>query len=470
MDGSVSRRTGLYSAYLVAALALPGFAQASAPTVEPSSSLSLDAAIRQALQQRPLLAADASRAAAARSRVEQARAPLRPRVDLQFSASEGLPGAPQVFIGGLAGSPFKKRVGGSVTLTQTLLDFGRARAAIRTRQAEALASNQVLQADRNRVVLEVRQAYFQALQAQRLLKVNEQILEQRRLVARQARTLMENGLASRVDVDLAEVQVSQAELALVSARAEIQTAFAALASALGQPVSTSTGLEELPSGGAGAEGSALPEAEAAVSAALRDRPELRQLEAQVTASESQIAGARAGKRPLLNGLASVGKVNPGPLIENSDKPYAVAVVLQFPLATGGLVEAQVEEARHNAEAARSGRAELENQVRQQVVSAVANMTASEEALKVAQVQLTRAEDALSLSTQRYQVQLGSIVELGQAQVAYATAQNDLIRARFDRELARAAYEFAVGRPAPALDAGNTGERGPGRTGTETREK
>ncbi|MCC2671156.1 MAG: outer rane efflux protein [Armatimonadetes bacterium] len=436
-------RAGLLFAGFTLAAGVPGRAQTPAAPAAAGEALTLDHAIRRAIEERPRLAASASRAAAARSRIDQARAPLRPRIDLQFSASEGLPGAPQIFIGGLAGSPFKKRVGGSVTLTQTLLDFGRTRAAVRARRAEAAGSEQALQADRNQTVLEVRQAYFQALQARHLLEVNRQILEQRRLVARQAETLRENGQASRVDVELAEVQVSQAELALVAVGAEIENAYASLGAAIGQPVPSSTRLEEV-----SASPTEAGPAEAAVTAALRDRPELRQLDAQAKAAESQIAVARAGKRPLFTGIASVGKVNPGPLIENADKPYAVAVVLAFPLVTGGLVEAQVEEAQHAAAAARSARDELANQVRQQVVSALANLAAAEEGLRVAEVQLPRAQDALSLATQRYQVQLGSIVELGQAQVAFANAQNDVIRARYDRALARAAFEYAVGREIP----------------------
>jgi outer membrane protein TolC len=440
----------LLSAGLVAAASNPVFAQAApAAATAPAGALSLTDAISAALRERPLLAADASRADAARFRVNQARAPLRPRLDLQFSASEGLPGAPQVFIGGLAGSPFKKHVGGSVTLTQTLLDFGRTRSNVRARQAEVTASEQALQADRQQVVLEVQQAYLQALQAQRLVQVNEQIREQRRLVARQAETLRANGLASRVDVELAEVQVSQAELAVVSARNEVENGFAALSAAMGRTVPSTIRLGDV---AAGAEG-AVVEVEGAIADALKQRPELRQLDAQVRAEESRISAARAGKKPLLNALASVGKVNPGPLIKDSDDPYAVAVILAFPLFTGGLVEGQIGEAQRNAAAARSQRDELANQVRRQVVSTVANLSASEQSLRVARLQLVRAQDALNLSTQRYQAQLGSIVELSQAQAVFATAQNDLIRAQYDRELARAALDFATGRAPAGLPEG-----------------
>jgi outer membrane protein len=391
-------------------------------------------------------------------------------------------------LGGVVGTPIKKHTGGSLNLVETLLDFGRVHNLVRARRAEAAASEETLQADTNRVVLDVQQAYLQALQAQRLFQVNQQILEQRQLVARQAETLRQNGLASRVDVDLAEFNVSQAQLAVARARNDTEVAFAALGTAIGRPVPSTAILQDVvPGAPASAPGAVLPPApggatgpggttpstgaapptpgisgpspstnppsvpatapalENAIDAALRDRPELRQLADQVQAAERQEAAARAGKLPLLTGVGSVGKVNPVPLFKKTDEPYAVGVALTIPIFTGGLVEGQVEEARRSAAAARDNLNELTNQIRQQVTSAVSNLSTAEENIQVAQAQLVRAQDALSLATQRYRSQLGSIVELTQAQVSYATAQNDFIRAQYDRELARAALVFATGQ-------------------------
>jgi outer membrane protein len=189
----------------------------------------------------------------------------------------------------------------------------------------------------------------------------------------------------------------------------------------------------------------VPAAEEAFRLAEQNRPELRQIATQAQVFEHLASAARAGKRPLLVGVASGGKINPVPLFEASDKPWAVGVALTVPLFTGGLVEGQIEEARRGAMAARESRTELSNAVRQQVTGSIANLAAAEESIRLAEAQRIRAQDLLSLATQRYQAQLGSIVELTQAQVAFATAENDLIRARYDRELARAAFAFATGK-------------------------
>jgi outer membrane protein len=178
---------------------------------------------------------------------------------------------------------------------------------------------------------------------------------------------------------------------------------------------------------------------------VRNRPDLRQAEAQVSGLDDLTSAARAQRLPLLTGVGSVGKINPSPLIGSSDKPWAVGIAVTIPVFTGGLVEGQVIEAEQNAAAARSSLAELTNSIHEQVISAIANLSLSEAALHVAEVEVAKSQDALSLATQRYQARLGSIVELGQAQVADADAQNDLVRAQYDRELARSALAFATGR-------------------------
>jgi outer membrane protein len=458
--------TGMVAVLTSLLVASPAGAQNSDPpplaTSPAPGALTLGEAVREALHRRPLLATDEARMAAARARITQAHAALLPRVDFQGSVTDGPLGAPPLGLGGVVGTPIKKHAGASVNLIQTFLDFGRALNTVRARRQEATASAEALRADENRTALDVQQAYFQALQARRLLGVNQQILEQRRLVARQAEIFRQNGLATRVDVDLAELAVSQAQLAVVRSQNDIETAYAALGAAVGRPVPPDTPLEDIapaptpPPAPAGAQPpttpapvppppGAIPSLEEATAAALRQRPELAQAEAQARAFDRLAEAARAGGRPLLTGVASVGKVIPTPISAATDKPYAVGMAVTVPIFTGGLVAGQVEEARRNAAAARANGSELANQVRQQVTSAIANLAASEENLRVAKAQMVRAQDLLSLSTQRYQAQLGNIIELTQAQVGYATAQNDYVRALYDREVARAALDFAVGR-------------------------
>ena len=66
-------------------------------------------------------------------------------------------------------------------------------------------------------------------------------------------------------------------------------------------------------------------------------------------------------------------------------------------------------------------------------AAKATITAAEEAL-------VNARDQLSLAEGRYKQGLGSVIELGDAQVAYTTAAAQAVQARFDwRRRARSCW-------------------------------
>ena len=431
-----------------------------ASPVTTTTPLTLEAAIAEAQRGRPLLQLGQERIGLARARITEARSRLRPQIDFEGGLVDGPTTVPPSGLRGPSGSVFTEHATAALNLVQTLLDFGRTHSLVRARKAELGQSREALEADRNQVTLDVTRGYLQALQARRLLDVNRQIVQQRLLVVRQAETLLQNGLASRVDVDLARLNVSQAELSVVRAQNDLENAYALLSQAVGRVVPSNTPLHdplagtEVPVPALDTPGPAtpvpassavpVPDLETAIANAQRDRPELRAATAQLRAAGYLVSAAKAEKRPLVAAVGSVGKLNAQPLFDTQDQPYAVGLAVTIPVFTGGQLESQVEQARRNAGIAQAQLNELANTVRQQATSAVANLATANEAVRVAEAQLTQATDALKLATGRYQSQLGSIVELSQAQVAYATAQNDLIRARYERELARAALTFALG--------------------------
>lgn len=450
-------RPALHRGLLPACVVL-ACAASAAGAQSAGETLSLEAAELRAQKERPLLAAQEERVEAARARIRQSRAGLMPRLEVEGTATDGPLGAPPLGLGGVTGTPIKKHTGGSLNLLLTVFDWGRTANRVRAGKAEVLASQEQLAATRLRVRLEVRQAFLAALEAIQRLETGRRIQRQREQMARQARARVENGLASRVEQDLAEVGVSEAHLAIVEAEAAQARAYAALSTSIGAPVAPGTPLLD-PVAVTGEllapqppAAPILPNVEEAYQTALQARPEMKRSLAEISALQAMESAARAGRRPQLFGVGSVGKVNAVPLFEPGDKPWAVGIALRVPIFTGGLVEGQVEEARRNVKSSQALRQELANQIREQVTGAVANLRAASQALDVAHVQLRAARDALSLATQRYEAQLGSIVELGQAQAAEATASFEWLRARYEREAALAVLSYALGEGSPAAPA------------------
>ena len=77
------------------------------------------------------------------------------------------------------------------------------------------------------------QAYFQALQAQALVRVANETVAARQLLVDQVTALAQSKLRSQVDVAFASVNLAQAKLLLIRAQDGVQQAFAELTRALG---------------------------------------------------------------------------------------------------------------------------------------------------------------------------------------------------------------------------------------------
>src|SRR5439155_11638648 len=83
------------------------------------------------------------------------------------------------------------------------------------------------------VTLGMQQAYYNALEQQRRIKVAEETVAERQLTVRQATAFYNASLKSKLDVTLAEVAAANAQLELVRARERSRTAFAELNLAMG---------------------------------------------------------------------------------------------------------------------------------------------------------------------------------------------------------------------------------------------
>src|SRR4029077_14955723 len=86
---------------------------------------------------------------------------------------------------------------------------------------------------RAQVLIEVQQAYYQALASESVLKVVQATLDLRRLTLRQVSALAQGALRSTLDVSFAQVNVSQAELDLYRVENDAKASHARLSAAIG---------------------------------------------------------------------------------------------------------------------------------------------------------------------------------------------------------------------------------------------
>jgi outer membrane protein len=191
-------------------------------------------------------------------------------------------------------------VAAGVTVSQLITDFGRTANLAESAKLRAAAQEQVVGNTRAAILIEVDQAYYQALAADTVLKVAQAVVDNRRLSLRQVQALAQSSLKSTLDVSFAEVAVSETELALFHAESDVLASRARLTAALGAAQTERFELtdEPLPP-------TLDPDPEVVVDQAVKQRPDLAALRLSRDAAHrfAQAEGALSRPTVSLMGVA-----------------------------------------------------------------------------------------------------------------------------------------------------------------------
>ena len=271
-----------------------------AQTPAPSQNLTLEQAVAIAIQNHPRIAAAQNVEAAAGQRVTEARSAYYPAINAEITASQAYYGS-RLGAGELATSLLFSKQGDGLAVDQLVTDFGRTGSLVANARLQAEAAVQSTLATRYDVVIGVNRAYFGVLQAQALVRVAQETVTARQTVADQVTALGKAQLKSQEDVSFAQVNLSEAQLMLIRARAGLQQAFVDLARTMGQDIPPAQ--YQLTEGVA--PGAPPPSVEDLVGQAVLNRPELSDLRLRYQAAQKFENAERDLKRPNVN-LVAVG--------------------------------------------------------------------------------------------------------------------------------------------------------------------
>lgn len=411
-------------------LAATAFAQAP-------RKLTLEEAEALAVQQHPQIAGARLQTQAAGQVIRETRSPYYP----QLSASATAVGAvdnSRIAAGFLNAPNVLNRAAAGVALQQLITDFGRTSHLVKSSELREQSQEAGEITTRASVLLDVDRAYFRALRAQALVKTAEETVTARQLVVDQVTALFESALKSQLDVSFASVNLSDAKLLLSTARNEVQEAFTDLSNALGMPGPQTFDLAE-------AVVAATPETDASglIQQALQQRPELSGLRLDRDSALQFAQAERALVRPVVSGAAAAGGVPAHD--SNLHGRYAAAGInVTIPVFNGSLFTARRREAELRAQAATERVREAENRVAHDVNVAWINTNNAYQRIGLTDQLLAQANLALELATSRYDLGLGSIVELGQAQLNKTGAEIQNLTSRYDFQIQSAILKFHTG--------------------------
>lgn len=402
------------------------------------AKLTLADAQQIAIRNEPRLASASLVARAAGQVVNETRSAYFPTVSGNLTgvgAEEGT----AVAAGALTTSSLSSRIASGVVVNQLITDFGRTSNLTRSARLREQSQDQNVILTRARILLDVQQAYYAALGSQAVARVAQAALENRRLVLRQITALAASALKSTLDVRFAEVAVSEAELDLYQAQNEESSAQARLSAALGYEQSRTFSLVEEP-----APPPLGPDVDPLIGEALRERPDLASLTLASTAAHRFAAAERDLHYPTLSAVGAAGEVPTHDAGFRGNNYGAAGVNLNIPIFNGGLFAARKAEADLRAAAADKDVQELTLQISKEVKVAWLNANTAFRRLDVAARLVTEANEALRLAQARYDIGLGSIVELTQAQYTQTSAQIGAANATYEYLSRRSALDYTTG--------------------------
>ena len=334
------------------------------------------------------------------------------------------------------------RAAGGITVRQLITDFGRTRNLVRNAQSNAKAQLESERATTEDITLAVDQAFYQALTAQSILKVAQQTLATRKATGEQIGALTQQKLRSTLDLSLADVQVSQAQMMVLDAQNSSQNAIAALNAILGSDTDQQYDLvDETPPNPQAAP----VHTEDLVQLAFRSRPDLASLSDNALAAKQFASAEHDLMRPTISALAAGGgtPVRADQILS----PWygAAGANISIPIFNGFEYSARAKEADFRAQAASERVRDLRDIIARDVRSAVLNAQIEFQRIGVSQQLLDQANNALELAQARYKVGLSGIADLTEAQLAQTQAQIGYTNARYTYQTALAELRYQTGQ-------------------------
>lgn len=409
----------------------PGAAQRSPQT------LTLQQAEQIAIRNHPRVQAAVSLAMAAREQTVEARSAYYPTARGSLTGVEAEHNS-RIAAGGLNNPIIYDRYANGFEVSEIVTDFGRTHDLVKSSNLHAQAQQERVVTSRADVLVNVDRAYFNVLRNQTLLRVAEQTVNQRKLVADLVDAEAKHKLKSGLDVSFAQVDLSQAQLLLIQAQNNLQASYAELSDALGYADQQTFNLAEepMPSQPPG-------DLSQLIQQALKDRPEMISQRFDVGSANTYATAERDLWFPTIS-VAGAAGLTPFRQDQLAPRYAAAGFNVNVPIFNGHLFGALRGEANARARAQQEYLRELQNRIVRDVRTVWLNANSSYQRLSVTKELLAQARQSLDLSQARYKLGLSSIVELSQAQLNETSAEIAQASAKYDYQTQMSILNYQIG--------------------------
>lgn len=432
-------------ALILAALGPAAFGQEAPAKVV----VTIDEAIAMALRQNPFHLAAREQIGRAKAQVRQAAAGFLPTLNAQGTDTldeklfflefpSMIPGEPPQRVS----IDFTKDYQMALAFSLPLFAGGRLTAGYKQANYGLQASRETVRLSEQETIFEVKRAFYGYLLAKEFSAVADESMTLAEGFRDNVKNLYEVGMASKYDLLISEVQVTNLKPAAIRARNGVEVAALGLKTLLGLSLETPIEVRgELSSPPLDAE------TQGVIEEALAQRPELRQLDYQRLMAGEMLKIARGSALPT---LAIGGAYNLWSDALNFRKGtwqnyYTINLSLNLPLFNGFEAQARVGQAKAAMRELEWNRKGLSEAIALEVRQSVLNREQARETLLSQEKNVEQAREAVRLAELNFSEGLATNLDVLTAQVGLRQASTNYSQALYDLVISEAQLVKAIGR-------------------------
>ena len=246
------------------------------------------------------------------------------------------------------------------------------------------------------------------------------------------------GTAAGIDVLRAQVQLQQQQQQLLAQENQFAKDKLALGRTIGLPPGQVFTIAE----SAPYSALAAMTPDEALRTAYERRPDFQSAKATVRSAEESVRAARGERYPNVDVTADYGDV--GPALNSSHGTFTFQAAAKFNIFDGGRISGDVIQARAALKQRQDELADLGGQIDYQVRAALLDIQSAADQVAVARSNLDLANQTLTQARDRFSAGVTDNIEVVQAQGSVATANDNLIAARYAHNLAKVDLARALG--------------------------
>jgi len=415
--------------------------------------LTLQQAVRIALERNPLRKAAFADTKASLADVREARSFLMPRVTFSETATRG---DDPVYVFGsrlrqqrftaedfslnklntpLPFGNFSTRFGGTWNLFDSFASW---HGVTRAKQINEAAGHQVERTEQE-IVFRVVDAYYRTLLATKQLELAEQAVKTSQSILDRSQSRFDAGLVVESDLLTAKVRIAARQQELIRARNNLDLARAELNTALGVPMDSSFQPMTLTESAL-----PIPVLQDVEKLALTNRPDLKRIQSEESAQRQSVAIAKSSFGPRVNAFAGWEMDNPTFAAGGGGNNWLGGVEMEIDVFQGGAKRAELARERALQEKVTAMKQVAGDAVRLEVRRAYYNLDSARQEVEVARAVIAQAQDSLRISQDRYDGGLTTVTDLLSAEEATRRSQTDYWEAVYRFHTSYASLELASG--------------------------